>query len=154
MFSLTKTGTCLRPSCTPTVWPTISGKIVESRAHVRTTFLSLLALSLAIFSCRLGSMYGPFLSERDILFLLPAPDDQLVGGLLPLARAQAQRRLAPGGLRVPAGPRLALASAVGVIGRVHGRAAHGRAHAQPPRPAGLPARLVLGPEVAHLAKGP
>src|SRR5205823_9513312 len=71
MFSLMKTGTCFRPSWTATVWPTISGKMVESRAQVRTTFLSRPALSLAIFCWRLGSMYGPFLSERDILSSLP-----------------------------------------------------------------------------------
>ena len=35
----TKTGTCLRPSCTAIVWPTISGKIVEVRDQVLTICL-------------------------------------------------------------------------------------------------------------------
>jgi hypothetical protein len=34
--SLTNTGTCLRPSWTAIVWPTISGKIVEVRDQVLT----------------------------------------------------------------------------------------------------------------------
>ena len=33
-----KTGTCLRPSWTAIVWPTISGKTVELRDHVRIMF--------------------------------------------------------------------------------------------------------------------
>src|SRR5205085_10426797 len=33
-----KTGTCLRPSWTAIVWPTISGKIVEARDQVRIMF--------------------------------------------------------------------------------------------------------------------
>src|SRR5204863_8031088 len=35
----TKTGTCLRPSCTAMVWPTISGKIVDMRDQVFTICL-------------------------------------------------------------------------------------------------------------------
>jgi hypothetical protein len=34
--SVTKTGTCLRPSWTAIVCPTISGKIVEARDQVRS----------------------------------------------------------------------------------------------------------------------
>src|SRR5439155_21186205 len=99
-------------------------------------------------------MYGPFFSERDILsslplrgggapkgrrggethhlFLLPAPDDQLVRGLLPLSRAQAQGGLTPRRLRVSTRSGLALAAAVGVVDGVHGRAADCRTLAQPP----------------------
>src|SRR5205807_9848279 len=66
MFSLMNTGTCLRPSWTATVCPTISGKIVDARAHVRTTRLSREAFSRAILSARLWSMYGPFFSDLDI----------------------------------------------------------------------------------------
>src|SRR5439155_15699890 len=71
MFSLMKAGTCLRPSCTAMVCPTMSGKITEARAQVRMIFLSLVAfiLSTLAFSC--GLMNGPFLSERDTYFFLP-----------------------------------------------------------------------------------
>ena len=40
----TNTGTCLRPSCTAMVWPTISGKIVDVRDQVR-----IMVLVLALF---------------------------------------------------------------------------------------------------------
>src|SRR5437588_10097540 len=145
-------GTCLRPSWMATVWPTMSGKIVEARAQVRITFLSRAAFILVIFSCRFLSMYGPFFSERLNLFLLPAADDQAVGSFLRLPRAVAERRLAPGRLRVPAGARLALATAMRVVGGIHRRAAHRGPLAQPARAAGLASRLVLVLQVADLAE--
>jgi hypothetical protein len=37
--SVTKTGTCLRPSWTAIVWPIISGMTVERRDQVLMTFL-------------------------------------------------------------------------------------------------------------------
>src|ERR1041385_1343862 len=93
----------------------------------------------------------PLASHR--LALLPPPDDQLVGLLLRLARAQAQGRLAPRRLGVAAGAGLALAAAVRVVNRVHGRAADLGPLAQPARAAGLAARLVLVLQVADLAQG-
>ncbi len=68
MFSLISTGTWRCPSWTAMVWPTISGKTVEARAHVRITFWSRLLLSFSTFSRRLLSMKGPFLVERDTYF--------------------------------------------------------------------------------------
>src|SRR5206468_4437015 len=61
--SVTNTGTCLRPSCTAIVCPTISGKIVDVRDHVLTT-----RLSPDSFSCRTlcrsrSSANGPFLLD-------------------------------------------------------------------------------------------
>src|SRR5207248_11274331 len=87
------------------------------------------------------------------LLLLPPSGDQLVGGLLRLPGAEAEGRLAPGGLGVPAGAGLALATTVRVVLRVHGRAADGGALAQPAVPAGLAAGLVLVLQVADLAHG-
>src|SRR6202140_2029576 len=52
-------------------------------------------------------------------FLLAAADDELVGGLLRLARAIAESGLAPRGLRVAAGPGLAFATTVGMVVGVH-----------------------------------
>src|SRR5437762_7838358 len=66
MFSVTYTGMNLRPLWTAMVWPTISGKIVERRDQVRTTFLSLVWFMTVIFDCRCSSMNGPFFAERAI----------------------------------------------------------------------------------------
>src|SRR4051794_13697311 len=61
--SVTKTGTCLRPSWTAIVWPTISGKTVDERDHVR-----IIRFSFAVFiaSMRLSSRSstnGPFFDD-------------------------------------------------------------------------------------------
>src|SRR3712207_3333233 len=71
--------------------------------------------------------------------------------VLPAPRLLAHRRLAPLRLGLPADRRLALATAVGMVARVHHRAADGRPAAQPPTPTRLTdaQRGVL--RVAHLA---
>src|SRR3972149_1653529 len=56
-----------RPSCTATVCPTICGKIVEARLHVRSTFFSPVRFIASIFLSNFGSTYGPFFSDRDML---------------------------------------------------------------------------------------
>ena len=45
----------------------MSGRIVERRDHVFTTFFSLRAFIPSTFSCRWPSMNGPFFSERAIV---------------------------------------------------------------------------------------
>src|SRR5579871_5029516 len=72
MFSVTYTGMNFLPLCTAIVCPTNSGRIVERRDQVRTTFFSLAALSTASFASRCVSVNGPFLTDRPIpyLFLL------------------------------------------------------------------------------------
>src|SRR6478672_10751311 len=72
--------------------------------------------------------------------------------LLLVARAIAQRRLAPRRDRVAALV-LALAATVRVVDRVHDGAAHGRALTLPARAAGLAAGLVLVRLVAELPDG-
>src|SRR4051794_32890368 len=62
--SLTKTGTCLRPSWTAIVCPTISGKIVEVRDQVLTMVLALSALRASTRRIRRSSTHGPFLLDR------------------------------------------------------------------------------------------
>ena len=60
------TGTCLRPSWTAIVWPTISGKTVDERDQVLIMFLE---PEVFIASMRLisrSSTKGPFLLDRDI----------------------------------------------------------------------------------------
>src|SRR5690349_21273850 len=66
MFSVTYTGMNFLPLCTAIVWPTNSGRIVERRDQVRTTFFSFDVLSTATFVSRCVSVNGPFLTERPI----------------------------------------------------------------------------------------
>src|SRR5580700_8811323 len=59
---------CFLPSCTAIVWPTISGKIVEARDHVRSIFLLFSAFSASILAHRRPSTHGPFLLDLLIGF--------------------------------------------------------------------------------------
>jgi len=52
MFSVMKTGTWRRPSCTPMVCPTIVGRIIDARDQVFTTFFSFREFRPSIFSLR------------------------------------------------------------------------------------------------------
>ena len=70
MFSVTYTGMNLRPLCTASVCPTISGITVDRRDHVLMTFLSAPRFITSIFSRRCVSTNGPFFSERPIYFCL------------------------------------------------------------------------------------
>src|SRR5580700_4179156 len=56
-----------RPLCTAMVWPIMSGRIVDRRDQVLTTFFSFRAFIPSTFSRRWMSMNGPFLSERAIV---------------------------------------------------------------------------------------
>jgi hypothetical protein len=58
------TGTCLRPSWTAIVCPTISGKIVEVRDQVLTMRFSPEAFIASIRAINRSSTHGPFLLER------------------------------------------------------------------------------------------
>ena len=132
--SETKTGTCLRPSWTAIVWPTISGKIVEVRDQVLTICLLPDSFIWLIRASRRSSTNGPFLVDRPISvpLLLPAAaaaHDQRVGGLALLARPVAERRLAPRGHRVAARGVVRLAAAVRMVDGVHRHAAGLRAAA-------------------------
>src|SRR5205085_12678682 len=60
-----KTGTCLRPSWTAMVWPTISGKIVDARDHVLIICLSPEVFIASIRRSSRSSAHGPFLDDRD-----------------------------------------------------------------------------------------
>src|SRR6202048_3912188 len=81
--------------------------------------------------------------------LLPALNDLLVRTLVP-AGLFAQRRESPRRLRVIALD-LAFSSAVRMIHRVHGHAAHGGLDAAPPGASGLAKRFILMVKVANLA---
>src|SRR2546425_2276829 len=69
--SETKTGTCLRPSWTAMVWPTISGKIVDARDQVLIICLSPEVFIASMRRSRRSSAHGPFLDERDIRWSFP-----------------------------------------------------------------------------------
>src|SRR5207237_3611772 len=64
--SLMNTGTCLRPSWTAIVCPTISGKIVEARDQVLTICLLPDSFICWIRPSRRSSTHGPFLVDRPI----------------------------------------------------------------------------------------
>src|SRR5258705_11189457 len=53
------------------VWPMKVGKITDARDHDLTTFFSLRLFISSIRPRRRASTNGPFLTERDIGFLLP-----------------------------------------------------------------------------------
>src|SRR5206468_10855950 len=99
------------------------------------------------WNCITGAMIALLLSS----FLFAAADDELARGLFPVSRAVAERGLAPGGLRVATGARLALATAVRMVAGVHGRAADLGALTQPAAATRLAARLVLVLDVTDLA---
>src|ERR1041384_8109611 len=69
MFSVTNTGTNLRPLWTANVRPTASGMIVERRDQVLITFFLADATVTSIFFCRWPSMNGPFFKLR--IYQLP-----------------------------------------------------------------------------------
>src|SRR5215470_1014472 len=56
------------PLCTASVWPTISGVIIERRDQVLWTFFSFAAFIRSMTFKRCASMNGPFLTERAISF--------------------------------------------------------------------------------------
>src|ERR1051326_8562002 len=73
MASVTTTGTCLRPSCTAIVCPSISGMIVERRDQVLMTFFEFLSFCVSTFLSRWSSTNGPFFRLRGIFYSrLPA----------------------------------------------------------------------------------
>src|SRR5947208_7184233 len=61
--SVMKTGTCLRPSWTAIVCPTISGKTVEDRDQVRTMFFEPDVFICSIRWNKRSSTNGPFLDD-------------------------------------------------------------------------------------------
>jgi hypothetical protein len=62
--SVTNTGTCLRPSCTAIVCPSMSGMIVERRDQVLITFLEPFSFCTSTFLSRWSSTNGPFFRLR------------------------------------------------------------------------------------------
>src|SRR3954467_9549276 len=86
MPSVTKTGTCLRPSCTAIVCPSMSGMIVERRDQVLITFLLPLSFCASTFLSRWSSTNGPFFkllgTALPLLVRTTTTDDQLIAGLV------------------------------------------------------------------------
>ena len=66
-----KTGTCLRPSWTAIVCPTISGKTVEDRDQVRIMFFEPEAFIASMRLNSRSSTKGPFLDDLLIAYLFP-----------------------------------------------------------------------------------
>src|SRR3972149_1341690 len=119
---------------TPTIW----GMMGDARDQVRTIAFWPERWIASTLCNSLASTNGPFFVERVKTYplLLSAPAHDVLVRVLAAAGAMPQGRLAPGCL----GPRhsdasLALAAAVGVIARIHGRATHLGAPPQQARPA-------------------
>ena len=68
-----KTGTCLRPSWTAIVWPTISGKTVDIRDQVFSICLLPDSFIAETRFIRRSSAHGPFFVERPIAYLFFFP---------------------------------------------------------------------------------
>ncbi len=62
-------GTCLRPSCTAIVRPSMSGIIMEALDQVWMMTLLLLRLAASTFFASFGCTYGPFFIDRDTAYL-------------------------------------------------------------------------------------
>src|SRR5579885_3074495 len=126
MFSVMYTGMNFLPLCTARVWPMNSGRMVDRRDHVRTTFFSFLSFMSTTFLIRWSSVNGPFLRDlliRSALLLHVSPrHDEFVRALV-IARLEAARGLSPRSHRMTAAGGLTLAAAVGVVHRVHADAA-------------------------------
>src|SRR5262245_15280307 len=72
MSSLTFTGTCLWPLCTPNVRPTNCGRIVERRLQILMISLRPDERTFSAFFSRYPSTNGPFQTARVITCLLVA----------------------------------------------------------------------------------
>src|SRR4051794_12138098 len=157
MDSVTKTGMCLRPSCTAIVWPSMSGTIIERRDQVLMTVLVPASFWTSTFFWRWSSMKGPFFRLRGIfpgllsalLASTAASDDHLVALLV--GATGAAFGLSPRADRVASTGGLALATTVRVVDRVHGHTADGGALALPAHAPGLAPVDVALLGVAHLA---
>ena len=57
--SVTNTGTCLRPSWTASVWPSMSGLMTDRRDQVLMTFFVPASFWTSTFFWRWSSMKGP-----------------------------------------------------------------------------------------------
>src|SRR5215207_7512226 len=122
----------------------MSGEMTDRRDQVLMTFLPPPSFWASTFFCRWSSMKGPFFRLRGMVLsgsysaLLAgatAANDHRVARLAGVAGPALL--LAPGTHRVAATGRLALATSVRVVHRVHGHAPHRRALALPAHAAGL-----------------
>src|SRR5271165_6283170 len=149
MFSVTYTGMNFLPLWTASVCPTNSGRMVERRDHVRTTFFSFLS---ATFLARWSSVNGPFLSDLLMLLLHLPAHDPLVGSFV-IARLETSGRLAPGRDGMASAGSFSFAAAVRMVDRIHRHAAIVRASSEPAGFSRLAVRFIFVLDVADLADG-
>src|ERR687897_1599911 len=95
-------GTCLRPSWTAIVCPTISGVTVERRDHVLMTFRSPDAFMASTLMRRWSSTNGPFFRLRGIGYLPREPRRRRRRRMMSLSDGLSLRR--GGGSGVPPPP--------------------------------------------------
>src|SRR5262245_60293089 len=135
------------------VCPTKSGVMVQARAQVLIGSALPRSFCAMTRAMSLATTNGPFFVERLIESprLLPAADDEPVGGGLLAAGLAALRVLAPRRHRMASAGPAAFAAAHRVRDRVLGRAAAVRADAHVAVAAGLADRDVLVVEIADHA---
>jgi len=130
------------------------------RDHVLIGALAFESFALSTLRCRLGSTYGPFLSERPIVFLLEfhgtaiAPDQyKPIREFPPVTRPiplgeQTPRR---GQVLTPTATLgLTLTATIGVIDRVANHASRHRSNSQMPSPTSLAQYDILPLSISHL----
>src|ERR1700682_479637 len=156
MFSVMYTGMNFLPLCTASVCPMNSGRMVDRRDQVRTTFFSFFSFMANTFTVKWSSVKGPFFRDLPIvsaLSLLRLAAHYVLVGALVIARFEASRRLTPRSHRMASSGSLAFAAAMRMVHWIHGYAAVMRTAAQPARLAGLAVALILVLDVAHLSDG-
>src|SRR6202011_5872 len=123
MFSVMYTGMNFLPLCTASVCPMNSGRMVDRRDHVRTTFFSFFSFIAAPFTAKWSSVKGPFFRDLPIvsaLSLLRLAAHYVLVGALVVARLEPARRLARGSPRMASSGSLAFAAAMRMVHWIHG----------------------------------
>src|SRR6266853_1564579 len=121
--AVTYTGMNFLPLCTASVCPMNSGRMVERRDQVRTTFFSFFSFMAATFTVKWSSVKGPFFRDLPIvsaLSLLRLAAHNMPVGALVVARFEPSCRLAPGSHRVASSGGLAFAAAMRMVHWIHG----------------------------------
>src|SRR5882672_160848 len=141
MFSVMYTGMNCLPLCTASVCPTISGEMVERRAHVLSTRFSPFMFIFVIRWSSRSSMNGPFFVLLGMFLslfaqVLAPAQDQTRAGFLALARLATVGK-SPRAARRATSAGLAFAATERVVDRIHCHAAHARTLAKPARTARL-----------------
>src|ERR1039458_4661163 len=146
------------PLCTAIVCPMNSGRMVDRRDQVRTTFFSFLAAISATFLTMCVSANGPFFSERlmsrySALFVPRRPPrHDIAVRTFVVARLESAGWLAPRSHRVTAARCAAFAASMRMVDRIHRYSAVVRPAPEMPRPARFAKADIFVVQVPYLAR--